>query len=94
MAGARNPGDWVIGSEAYTVEPYGIMMRRDDPAFKKVVDNAVTQLYKSGQIAALYDKWFLKPIPPKGVNLNVPMSPQFKKVMANPTDSGDPAVYN
>ncbi len=94
VAGARNPGDWVIGSEAYTVEPYGIMMRRDDPAFKKVVDNAVTQLYKSGQIAALYDKWFLKPIPPKGVNLNVPMSPQFKKVMANPTDSGDPAVYN
>ena len=50
VASARNPGDWVIGSEAYTVEPYGIMMRRDDPAFKKVVDDAVTQLYKSGQI--------------------------------------------
>jgi len=94
VAGARNPGDWVIGTEAYTVEPYGIMMRRDDPAFKKVVDNAVTQLYKSGQINAIYDKWFLKPVPPKGINLNVPMSPQFKKVIANPTDSGDPAVYN
>jgi glutamate/aspartate transport system substrate-binding protein len=93
VAGARNPGEWMVGSEAYTVEPYGIMLRRDDPAFKKVVDNAVTQLYKSGQINALYEKWFQKPVPPKGVNLNVPMSPQFKKVVANPTDSGDPAVY-
>ena len=94
VANARNPGDWVIGSEAYTVEPYGIMLRREDPAFKKVVDGAVTQLYKSGQINPIYEKWFLKPVPPKGINLNVPMSPQFKKVVANPTDSGDPAVYN
>jgi glutamate/aspartate transport system substrate-binding protein len=94
VASARSPGDWVIGTEAYTVEPYGIMMRRDDPAFKKVVDGAVTQLYKSGQITPIYEKWFQKPVPPKGVNLNVPMSPQFKKVVANPTDSGDPATYN
>ena len=94
VANARNPGDWVIGSEAYTVEPYGIMLRREDPAFKKVVDGAVTQLYKSGQINPIYEKWFQKPVPPKGINLNVPMSPQFKKVVANPTDSGDPATYN
>ncbi len=94
VANARNPGDWAIGSEAYTVEPYGIMMRREDPAFKKVVDGAVTQLYKSGQINPIYEKWFQKPVPPKGINLNVPMSPQFKKVVANPTDSGDPATYN
>ncbi|HLB14584.1 MAG TPA: amino acid ABC transporter substrate-binding protein [Burkholderiales bacterium] len=93
VAGARNPSDWAIGAEAYTIEPYGIMLRRDDPAFKKVVDNAVTQLYKSGQISAIYDKWFLKPVPPKGVNLNVPMSAQFKRVIASPTDSGDPAMY-
>jgi len=93
VANSRNPSEWVVGSEAYTVEPYGIMLRRDDPAFKKVVDNAVTQLYKSGQINAIYDKWFQKPVPPKGVNLNVPMSAQFKKVIANPTDSGDPAAY-
>jgi len=93
VANSRNPSEWAVGSEAYTVEPYGIMLRRDDPAFKKVVDNAVTQLYKSGQINAIYDKWFQKPVPPKGVNLNVPMSAQFKKVVANPTDSGDPAVY-
>jgi glutamate/aspartate transport system substrate-binding protein len=93
VASARNPGDWIIGSEAYTIEPYGIMLRREDPAFKKVVDNAVTQLYKSGQINPIYEKWFQKPVPPKGVNLNVPMSTQFKKVVASPTDSGDPAMY-
>lgn len=93
VAASRNPGDWMIGSEAYTVEPYGIMVRRDDPAFKKVVDEAVTSLYKNGRINAIYEKWFLKPIPPKGVNLNVPMSAQFRKVIANPTDSGDPKDY-
>jgi glutamate/aspartate transport system substrate-binding protein len=93
VATSRNPSDWVIGSEAYTVEPYGIMMRKDDAAFKKVVNGAINALYKSGEINKIYEKWFLKPIPPKGVNLNVPMSPQFKKVVAKPTDSGDPKVY-
>jgi glutamate/aspartate transport system substrate-binding protein len=93
VANSKNPGEWAIGAEAYTVEPYGIMLRREDPAFKKVVDNAVIQLYRSGQINPIYEKWFLKPVPPKGVNLNVPMSAAFKKVVANPTDSGDPAAY-
>jgi glutamate/aspartate transport system substrate-binding protein len=93
VANAKSPGDWAIGSEAYTVEPYGIMMRRDDPAFKKVVDAEMTRIMKSGEINAIYEKWFLKPVPPKGINLNVPMSPQFKRVVANPTDSGDPAMY-
>jgi len=93
VATSRNPGDWVIGSEAYTVEPYGIMLRRDDPDFKKVVDAAMRNIYKSGRINAIYEKWFLKPIPPKGINLNVPMSAQFKRVLANPTDSGDPKDY-
>jgi glutamate/aspartate transport system substrate-binding protein len=69
------------------------MVRKDDDAFKKVVDNAINGLYKSGQINAIYEKWFLKPIPPKGINLDVPMSAQFKKVIANPTDSGDPNAY-
>jgi len=58
-----------------------------------MVDAAMVNLYKSGQINAIYDKWFLKPIPPRGVNLNIPMGDQFKRVVANPTDSGDPAVY-
>jgi glutamate/aspartate transport system substrate-binding protein len=93
VASSRNPSDWVIGSEAYTVEPYGIMLRKDDAAFKKVVDGAVSALYKSGEINKIYEKWFLQPIPPKGVNLNVPMSAQFKKVVGKPTDSGDPKDY-
>jgi glutamate/aspartate transport system substrate-binding protein len=93
VATSKNPSEWVIGNEAYTVEPYGIMLRRDDPAFKKVVNAAMTKIYKSGEINKIYDKWFLNPIPPKGVNLKVPMSAQFKKVVANPTDSGDPKDY-
>jgi glutamate/aspartate transport system substrate-binding protein len=93
VANSKNPQDWVISADALTVEPYGIMLRRDDPAFKKVVDGAVRNLYKTGQINAIYEKWFLKPVPPKGVNLNVPMGVVFKKVVANPTDSGDPKDY-
>src|SRR5438067_1837961 len=62
-------------------------------AFQKVVDETMIATYRSGAINAIYDKWFLKPIPPKGINLNVPMSDAFKKVVASPTDSGDPAVY-
>jgi len=93
VAGAKSPQEYEISPEALSVEPYGIMMRRDDPAFKKVVDQAQIATYKSGAINAIYDKWFLKPIPPKNINLNVPMSDAFKKVIASPTDSGDPAVY-
>jgi glutamate/aspartate transport system substrate-binding protein len=92
-AQSRNPGDYAISAETFSVEPYGIMVRRDDAAFKKVVDNAMIRIYKSGEINKIYDKWFLKPIPPRGLNLNVPMSAQFKKVIANPTDSGDPNAY-
>ena len=93
VATAKSPGDYAIGSEAYTIEPYGIMLRRDDPAFEKVVDGATANLYKSGAISSIYTKWFLTPIPPKNVNLNVPMSAELKKVFANPTDSGDQTVY-
>jgi glutamate/aspartate transport system substrate-binding protein len=93
VATSKSPKDYVISANALSVEPYGIMLRRDDPAFKKIVDAAMVATYKSGAINAIYDKWFLKPIPPKGVNLNVPMGAAFKKVVANPTDSGDPAAY-
>src|SRR5437879_9757838 len=92
-AQSRNPGDYAISTEATSVEPYGIMLRKDDATFKKVVNAAMINIYKSGQINPIYEKWFLKPIPPKGINLNIPMSDQFKKVVANPTDSGDPAAY-
>ncbi|MBI4206903.1 MAG: amino acid ABC transporter substrate-binding protein [Betaproteobacteria bacterium] len=93
VAQARSPGDYVISSDALSVEPYGIMLRKDDAAFKKVVDNAMRGILKGADFAKIYDKWFLKPVPPKGINLNVPMSPVFKKVVANPTDSGDPKDY-
>ena len=94
VAQARNPGEYVISSDALSLpEPYGIMLRRDDPAFKKVVDNAMIQIYKSGEINKIYEKWFTRPVPPKGINYNVPMSPIFKNVVAKPTDSGDPNAY-
>jgi glutamate/aspartate transport system substrate-binding protein len=93
VATSKAPADYVISADALSVEPYGIMLRREDAPFKKVVDLAMTATYKSGAINAIYDKWFLKPIPPKGINLNVPMGAAFKKVVANPTDSGDPASY-
>jgi glutamate/aspartate transport system substrate-binding protein len=93
VASSKAPGDYVISADALSVEPYGIMLRRDDTPFKKVVDAAMTATYKGGAINAIYEKWFLKPIPPKGINLNLPMSAAFKKVVANPTDSGDPASY-
>ena len=93
VAGSKSPQDYVISTDALSVEPYGIMLRREDAPFKKVVDQAMTATYKSGAINPIYEKWFLKPIPPKNINLNVPMSDAFKKVIANPTDSGDPAAY-
>jgi glutamate/aspartate transport system substrate-binding protein len=93
VAGSKSPQDYAISVDALSVEPYGIMLRREDAPFKKVVDEAMIATYRSGAINPIYDKWFLKPIPPKGLNLNVPMSDAFKKVIASPTDSGDPAVY-
>ena len=93
VASSKAPGDYEIGSEAYSVEPYAAMMPKDDAEFAKVVNTATANLYKSGGINAIYDKWFEKPIPPKGITLNVPMAPQLKKVFANPTNNGDPAIY-
>jgi glutamate/aspartate transport system substrate-binding protein len=93
-ATSKTPTAFEISKEALSVEPYGIMERRDDPEFKKVVDQAVISLMSSGELNDIYKKWFLTPIPPTGVNLNVPMSDQLKAVIAKPTDSGDPAAYN
>jgi glutamate/aspartate transport system substrate-binding protein len=92
-ASSKDPSLYQISDEALSVEPYGIMLRKDDAAFKKVVDDAMTAVYKSGEINAIYDKWFTKPIPPKGITLNIPLGASFKKVIENPTSSGDPADY-
>ncbi|MBC3885531.1 transporter substrate-binding domain-containing protein [Undibacterium griseum] len=92
-ANSKNPGEYEISKEALSVEPYGIMLRKDDTAFKKVVDTAIGNVLTSGDINRIYHKWFMQPIPPKGISLNWPASEQLKAVMAKPTDSGDPAVY-
>jgi glutamate/aspartate transport system substrate-binding protein len=94
VASSKTPDAYVISSDAFSLpEPYGIMLRKDDPAFKKVVDAATAKLYKSPEIAKIYTKWFESPIPPRGLNLKLPLSPALKKAFQNPTASGDPADY-
>ena len=94
VAGSKTPTAYKISEDAFSLpEPYGIMLRKDDAAFKKVVDAATSALYKSPEGTAIYTKWFTQPIPPKGLNLNVPMSAQMKKQFASPTASPDPAAY-
>jgi len=86
MAKARKPGDWHIVGTAQSREAYGCMMRKDDPEFKKVVDDAIAQAMKSGEAEKLYKKWFLSPVPPKGLNLNLPLSDEMKELFKNPND--------
>src|SRR5438477_8944692 len=79
VAGSRDPGAYVISKDAFSKpEPYGIMLRKDDPAFKKVADAATAALYQSADGQKLYDKWFMQKIPPKGLNLNAPISSEPK----------------
>lgn len=92
-ANSKNPNDYEISKEALSVEPYGIMLRKDDPEFKKVVDGAIKSMMMSGEINGIYNKWFLQAIPPKGITLNLAMSDQLKAAIAKPTDSGNPAAY-
>ena len=94
VAGSKDPAAYVISTDAFSKpEPYGIMLRKDDPAFKKVADAATAALYQSPEGAALYAKWFQQKIPPKGLNLNVPIGPELKHEFAKPSDSPDPASY-
>jgi glutamate/aspartate transport system substrate-binding protein len=93
IANARNPKDYAISKEFLSLEPYGAMLRKDDAAFKKLADDATAQLYTSGRINAIYNKWFMKPIPPRNINLSVPESEPLKRVFAKPTSSGDPNDY-
>jgi glutamate/aspartate transport system substrate-binding protein len=94
VAGSKDPSLYVISKDEFsTPEPYGIMLRKDDPAFKKVVDAATAEVYTSGEGAKLYDKWFMAKIPPKGLNLNTPIAPELKAEFAKPSDSPDPASY-
>ena len=76
-ASAQNPSSLAVVGDPIQVEPYAIMMRLDDPAFRKVVNDTLTGMMKSGDFTKLYNKWFMSPIPPKGINLNAPMSPEL-----------------
>ncbi len=93
VSNSKNPAEYEISKEALSVEPYGIMLRKDDAPFKKVVDTAISNVLTSGDVNRIYHKWFMQPIPPKGIALNWPMSDQLKAVAAKPTDSGEPSAY-
>jgi glutamate/aspartate transport system substrate-binding protein len=93
VANARNPADYALSTEGYSIDPYALMLPRGDPAFKRVVDRMLVDVYKSGGIYPIYDKWFAKPIPPRGVTLNFPLSPALKRAFEKPTDSPEPAAY-
>jgi glutamate/aspartate transport system substrate-binding protein len=94
VAGSKDPGAYVMSTDAFSKpEPYGIMLRKDDPAFKKVVDAATAALYQGAGGQKLYDKWFMQKIPPKGLNLNAPISAELKHEFAKPSDSSDPDSY-
>lgn len=86
IANAKNPADFKIVGEVLSVEPIAIMMRKDDPAFKKLVDDTLRDAMKSGEIAKVYDKWFLQPIPPKNAKVGLALSDSTKNAWANPND--------
>jgi glutamate/aspartate transport system substrate-binding protein len=94
IASSKDPEAYIISTDAFSKpEPYGIMVRRDDAPFKKVVDAATAALYQSGEGAKIYNKWFMEKIPPKGLNLKVPLGPELKAEFAKPSDSPDPDSY-
>ncbi|MGB4064982.1 MAG: glutamate/aspartate ABC transporter substrate-binding protein [Azonexus sp.] len=86
MAKARKPGDWIVTGTAQSKEAYGCMVRKDDPGFKKVVDAALTKAMTTGDAEKIYNKWFMNPIPPKGLNLNMPLSEEMKAAFKAPND--------
>lgn len=75
---SKNPASLEVVGDSLQVEPYACMVRKDDPEFKKLVDDTINRMMKSGEFAKLYTKWFESPIVPKGVNLALPMSPELK----------------
>jgi glutamate/aspartate transport system substrate-binding protein len=86
IASSKSPADFKIVGEVLSVEPIAIMLRKDDPAFKKMADDTISALAKSGELAKLYDKWFVQPIPPKNIRMNMPASDANKAAWANLND--------
>ena len=85
-ASSARPSDWAVVGEAIQVEPYAIMLRKDDPTFKTLVDGVIGRLMDSGEFETLYKKWFMAPIPPKGVNLNAPMPAELRSNLKAKSD--------
>ncbi len=88
-AGSPNPADFAIVGDALSVETYAIMLRKNDPAFKAVIDREMTRLITNGELTVLYDKWFDSPVPPKGLNLKMPMSYLMRDLMRFPGGASD-----
>ena len=86
IAKSKNPADYKIVGEVLSVEPIACMLRKDDPAFKKAVDDSIKRQIKDGSLAKLYDKWFMQPIPPSNTRVGLPMSDATKAAWANPND--------
>jgi glutamate/aspartate transport system substrate-binding protein len=86
IASSKNPADFKIVGEELSVEPIACMVRKDDPAFLKAVDESILRQIKDGSLAKLYDKWFMQPIPPTNRSLNLPMSDATKAAWANPNN--------
>ncbi|MGE5491272.1 MAG: glutamate/aspartate ABC transporter substrate-binding protein [Actinomycetota bacterium] len=86
MAKAKRPGDWKVTGTPQSREAYGCMLRKDDPGFKKVVDAALVKAMTSGEAEKIYAKWFMNPIPPKGLNLGMPLSDDMKALYKAPND--------
>ena len=89
IASSAHPEKVRIIDENFGYEPYSIVMRRDDPELKRIVDQTLRGMMQSGELGRLYNKWFLSPIPPKGINLNLPMSDLLKELIRNPNDEGN-----
>jgi glutamate/aspartate transport system substrate-binding protein len=92
-ASSPAPNDFALSVEGYSVDPYSIMLPKGDAEFKKLVDAVLVDLFRSGEINGIYDRWFMKPIPPKNITLNFPMGAALKNAIAKPTDSAEPADY-
>ena len=86
IAKSKNPADFRIVGEVLSVEPIACMLRKDDVAFKKAVDGSIQGLIKSGEMAKLYDKWFMQPIPPANTRIGLPLSEATKAAWASPND--------
>ncbi|MGV7213779.1 amino acid ABC transporter substrate-binding protein [Bradyrhizobium sp. UFLA05-112] len=95
IARSKEPSLYMISDESFSkAEPFGIMLRKDDAPFKALADRATAELYQSPEIEVLYKKWLQSPVPPNGINFNVPMSPALRNAFKKPSSSYDPEVYD